>query len=217
MQLMIIRHGESVNNLPDTSLHTIDPDLTELGCLQARLLGERCRDMKIDAIISSPLRRALRTANEISIRKGNMPVHVYNDMVETGTDYIPMAYEKALDICPNVQPYEIPMRGGDYLDGYELDFNDPDYTYSRAYRVISRVKQTFPEDARVALIAHGSFNQKLIAAALRVTVPPNFVFMQENTAVTIVRYTKMDDGRVVTRLVKMNDTSHFNEDCEEWD
>ena len=39
MNIIIVRHGESVNNLPDRTFFVTDPDLTPRGLEQARLLG----------------------------------------------------------------------------------------------------------------------------------------------------------------------------------
>ena len=209
MEIIIVRHGETMNNLPDPALHSVDPDLNPLGREQARLLGERLAGVKIDALISSPLLRALRTAHEISARKNNMPVHICHDLVEIGTDYAVLSYQNALEICPAALPYEAIPAAGDYGDGYGLDPGDPYYTLSRAYRVISRVRQSYPEGATVVLVGHGAFNQRLIAAALRFPFPPNFVFSQDNTGLSVVSYRPGHDGATVTRLAKMNDTSHL--------
>ena len=209
MEIIIIRHGESVNNLDDTSLHTIDPDLTPLGLEQARLLGERMAGRHIDALITSPLKRALRTANEISIRKDNMPVQILHEMVEVGTDYTTLTHGQALEICPNALPYDDAPGAGNYGDGYGLSPGDPYYSLSRAYRVVSYVRQSFPGDAAVVLVGHGAFNQRLIAAALRFPLPPGYIFSQQNTGVSVVSYRPDEDETVVTRLVMMNDTGHL--------
>jgi len=209
MELIFTRHGESVNNQPDTSLHTTDPDLTPRGLLQARLLGERIAGIRIDALLASPCLRTLRTANEISIRKGDMPVHILHEAVEVGTEYAVRPYAEALKVCPNALPYGETSGAGDYGDAYGLDFREPYYNLGRAYRVISRVRQMFPQDATVLLVAHGAFNQRLIAAALRTAFPPDYIFSQENTGVSVVSDRPDKDGRVITRLAMMNDTSHL--------
>ena len=209
MNLIIVRHGESVNNLPDPAGYMTDPVLTERGLAQARLLGERCAGMQIDALLSSPLTRALQTVNEISVRRGGQPVHILHELVEIGTDYTVPTHSQALAFCPAALPYAAAPGPGDYGDAWGLETGDPYYALSRACRVISRVRQTFPADASVLLLGHGAFNQRLIAAALRCAFPPNFIFSQGNTGVSVVNYRPGDDGREVTRLVVMNDTSHL--------
>ena len=209
MNIIIARHGESVNNLPDTSKHVMDPGLTERGFAQARLLGERCVGMKLDALVASPLLRALQTVNEISIRRDGQPVRILHELVEIGTDYPALDYGQALKICPAALPYDPAPGPGDYGDNFNLEIRDNYYSLARAYRVISRVRQSCAAEANVLLVGHGAFNQRLIAAALRAAFPPDFIFSQENTGVSVVNYRPGDDGREVTRLVMMNDTSHL--------
>ncbi|MCL2494136.1 MAG: histidine phosphatase family protein [Oscillospiraceae bacterium] len=209
MTILIARHGESVNNLPDAALHTLDPGLTDRGLAQARLLGERCAGMRIDALLSSPLLRALRTAQEISVRKDDMPVQILHELVEIGTDYATLTHGEAVKICPAALPYDPAPGAGDYADGYALEVRDPYYSLARAYRVISLIRQSWPEDATVLLVGHGAFNQRLIAAALRAAFPPDFIFSQGNTGLTAVDYRPGDTGHEITRLVMMNDTSHL--------
>jgi len=208
LTIILTRHGESANNVPG-AVWVPDPDLTALGLLQARLLGERCGALAIDAIVCSPLLRALRTANEISIRKGNMPVHILHELVEIGTDYPVRGCERARAACPAVLPYE-PVPAGDYGDSYGLGIKDPYYMLGRAYRVISRVRQSFSQDATIVLVAHVGINQRLLAAALRMPLPPDFKFAQDNTCVNVIEYTLDASGREKTKLVTMNDTSHLN-------
>jgi len=207
MELIVIRHGESLNNVPGSTWMP-DPDLSPRGIEQARALGERMAGVRIDALLASPLKRALRTANEISIRKGNMPVRILHELVEIGTDYRTICHAEARAFCPAALPYE-DLPAGNYGDGYYLHIKDPWYMMSRGYRVISRIRQTFPEDAAVAIVAHVGFNQRLLAAALGIPCPPGLKFEQGNTCVNVIRYSLGEDGREQTRLVLLNDTSHL--------
>ena len=209
MTIIIARHGESVNNLPDPAGYMLDPKLTELGFQQARLLGERCACIKIDALIASPLLRSLQTVNEISIRRDHQPVRILHELVEIGTDYATLTHSEAVKACPAVLPYAPAPGAGNYGDAYDLEIRDDYYSLARAYRVISLVRQSYPEDSTVLLVGHGAFNQRLIAAALRTSFPSDFIFSQDNTGVSIINYRPGDHGHIVTRLVKMNDTSHL--------
>lgn len=62
MILYIARHGESRGNTGEDTGY--DPKLSEKGIVQARLLGERMKKIKLDAIFSSPLTRAVQTAEK---------------------------------------------------------------------------------------------------------------------------------------------------------
>jgi len=209
MELYIIRHGESTNNVQGAQW-VPDPELTALGVAQAQRLGERMANVKMDYLLSSPLKRALRTAHEISLRQGDLPVHVLHELVEVGTDYLTVTHAQAHAYCPNAQPYD-EAGAGDYGDNYGLHLNDPYYILSRAYRVISRLRQSFPEDSTVVLVAHVGINQRLIAAALRMSMPPGIGFAQGNTCVNHISYRSDKHGMPLTRLELMNDMSHLLE------
>lgn len=62
-ELLLIRHGDCYEDL-DTTLD--DPPLSPTGREQAKRLGSRLKRGEIDAVYSSPLKRALDTALEIS-------------------------------------------------------------------------------------------------------------------------------------------------------
>lgn len=61
-QIILVRHGETEWNAEEVFRGRIDIELNETGIKQAELLAEHLSDIKIDAICSSPLRRALKTA-----------------------------------------------------------------------------------------------------------------------------------------------------------
>ena len=153
--------------------------------------------------------RALRTVNEISIRKGHMPVQIRSDMVEVGTEYATLPHAGALKICPAALPCETGPACVDPQDGFEPEFLDQFSLLSRAYGVISWVRRSFSQEANVLLLAHGGFNSRLIAAALRAACAPNLVFSQDNTGMSVVNYGPGKNGAERTRLVMMNDTSHL--------
>ena len=74
MELYLIRHGQSANNLRKQALaepgdspaasapRMADPPLTDLGKLQARLAGEALREEGITRLYCGPMLRTLQTA-----------------------------------------------------------------------------------------------------------------------------------------------------------
>lgn len=65
MKLIIARHGETIENINHVIQGQIDGQLSDKGIKQAKKLGIRFRDTKIDVIYSSDLKRAIDTSNEI--------------------------------------------------------------------------------------------------------------------------------------------------------
>ncbi|MDR7856767.1 histidine phosphatase family protein [Tissierella sp.] len=63
MEILVVRHGQSVADLEDRHEGRADFELTELGCKQARHAAEWIKEhYEIDIILSSPLKRAAKTA-----------------------------------------------------------------------------------------------------------------------------------------------------------
>lgn len=66
MKLLLIRHGETIENREGIFQGWNPGKLSRLGERQAKLLGKRLKDVKIDLILTSDLRRTYDTAKEIS-------------------------------------------------------------------------------------------------------------------------------------------------------
>ena len=62
-KIYVVRHGESIGNATKRMLGHTDLDLTEHGYKQAECTAAFLKDIKLDAIYSSDLKRAFNTAN----------------------------------------------------------------------------------------------------------------------------------------------------------
>ncbi len=66
MRMIIVRHGESEWNRIHRYQGQADVELSEQGAQQAKALSQRLRNEVLDAIYTSPLKRAARTAQAIA-------------------------------------------------------------------------------------------------------------------------------------------------------
>ena len=73
MLLFLIRHGESAYNAESRIQGQSDIPLSELGHRQSEAAAEALAGASVDALYSSPLRRALETAQPIAARS-NVPI-----------------------------------------------------------------------------------------------------------------------------------------------
>ncbi|KIL59049.1 hypothetical protein M378DRAFT_15080 [Amanita muscaria Koide BX008] len=82
--ISLIRHAQCVGNANHVWYADGAPNpLTDAGRLQAKSLGENWEDTRIDYLLSSPLERALSTANTLSNHnKGRPEVVTHPDLVE---------------------------------------------------------------------------------------------------------------------------------------
>ena len=66
MKILIVRHGKTVWNAEKKAAGLSDVELNEKGIEQAKELRDKLKDTNFDLIISSPLKRAIKTANIIN-------------------------------------------------------------------------------------------------------------------------------------------------------
>ena len=100
MELFLIRHGQSANNLREQVLaehpratpapRMADPPLTDLGELQARLAGESLREEGITRLYCGPMLRTLQTAQIVGAALDLSP-HVFVGLHEWGGVWEPRA------------------------------------------------------------------------------------------------------------------------------
>src|SRR6478735_10031957 len=72
MELLLVRHALPIRR--EVTEGAADPELSEIGVAQAKLLGEYLADEQIDAVYSSPMRRAMETARPVADGQGRETV-----------------------------------------------------------------------------------------------------------------------------------------------
>ncbi|MBU5464570.1 histidine phosphatase family protein [Anaerotignum sp. MSJ-24] len=70
LRLYFMRHGETVWNTERRYQGMTDIELSEEGLRQAECAAKRFKNIKIDKIYASPLKRAMKTAEKIAAEKG---------------------------------------------------------------------------------------------------------------------------------------------------
>lgn len=82
MRLIIIRHGESEWNRIGRYQGQADAPLSETGAQQAEALAQRLRHERFDAIFTSPLQRAAKTAEAVARHHPEVPFAVEPALLE---------------------------------------------------------------------------------------------------------------------------------------
>jgi 2,3-bisphosphoglycerate-dependent phosphoglycerate mutase len=177
VQLLLIRHGESVNNLVyrdsggELDGLVADPQLTDLGQRQAAKLAAFFAAGRLPlptVLYSSLMRRAVETAAPLADVL-DMPVQGWIDLHEVAVDSdgpagatqpdpgLPASQLKQL--CPSL----VVPEGADEAGWYHADFETPLVAWQRAQRVAQAIMLgPYDEDAVVAVVAHGWFCQYLL-------------------------------------------------------
>ncbi|GAA3399890.1 histidine phosphatase family protein [Paenibacillus hodogayensis] len=163
MELFIIRHGESVTNTSKTLL--ADGGLTERGQAQAAAMAACMAAAGVTRLFSSPLMRAVETAQPLA-RLAGLPIEVWLDAHEvwTGEGYRGPTTEKLAEMYPEVRFAE--DTACDPLGWHCPGGETSETGYLRARRLLERLRGEFPGDERVALVAHGALNRRLMLNAL---------------------------------------------------
>jgi 2,3-bisphosphoglycerate-dependent phosphoglycerate mutase len=75
--LTLLRHGQSQWNLENRFTGWVDVDLSPLGEEEARIAGEKLRDVPVDVVFTSVLKRSIRTADLAleAAGKQELPTH----------------------------------------------------------------------------------------------------------------------------------------------
>lgn len=82
MKVIIIRHGETIEEVKGILQGHLDGNLSELGEEQVKRVAERLKDEKIDFIYSSDLARVVDTAKEIAKFHTNSPIKFVKELRE---------------------------------------------------------------------------------------------------------------------------------------
>jgi probable phosphoglycerate mutase len=149
MDLLLIRHAEPVRIAPgEGGGRPVDPDLTARGRDEAERLAAWLSGEKIDAVISSPLRRARRTAEPLARAQG-LDLEIRPDLIEYDANadhYIPAEELKA----------ERDSRWQAMLEGRWEEFGGepPDQFRARIVPCLDGIIARFP-GGRVAVVCHG--------------------------------------------------------------
>jgi broad specificity phosphatase PhoE len=98
MKLILIRHGETLSNKEKRVQGKSDVELSTVGIEQAHLLALSLKDYPIEAIYTSPLKRAIQTM-EIINEFHQKELHTDQDLMEMDYgDFEGVSFKKIMDV-----------------------------------------------------------------------------------------------------------------------
>ncbi len=197
-EIVLIRHGETEWNVADIFRGRTDIELNETGLRQAKLLAEYLGNVKIDAIYSSPLKRASKTAEIIA------SYHKLDIDIDPGlTDFNfgkwqGLSHQEVKDKYKELytgwinHPDRVKMPAGESLDDVRKR------TMGAVTTVIARYRGT------VVLVSHRVVNKVLICALLGLDNSHFWNIKLDTCGITTFTY---ENERFI--LTKHNDTSYL--------
>jgi broad specificity phosphatase PhoE len=198
VEIVLARHGETAWNVEEVFRGRLDIELNETGRRQAELLAERLGELKIGAVYSSPLKRALKTAEAIA-RRHSLEVKVSPGLIDGDFGQwqglsLKEVREKYAELYEQwaASPHLVKIPGGESLDKVR----------ERALKVVDEAMAEHKE--RVVLVSHRVVNKLLICALLGLDNSHFWNIRQDVGATTTFVH---QDGRFV--LVRHNDTSYL--------
>jgi broad specificity phosphatase PhoE/ribonuclease HI len=197
-RLVLVRHGATEHSAAARFSGRNELPLDETGREQAARLATRDYGT-VAAVVSSPLRRAVETADAIAARLGT-PVDVVDDLVETDFGgWEGRTFAEALESDPDVMRRwhgspDVAPPGGESFG----------HVGTRVERVRAALTSTYP-DSTVVVVTHVTPIKLLVCSALEAPPVALFRLYLDTASVSIVDY--FADGNVSVRLV--NDTSHL--------
>jgi broad specificity phosphatase PhoE len=198
MKIVLIRHGQTLWNKEELFRGRSDIPLDGVGIKQAKAITKRLSFFDIKAVYSSPLKRALETA-QIIAKRFNLKVKIDGDLIdfdfgewqglnlEDVQEQFPETYQKWLK-----EPYLANIPNGENLDSVR----------SRVSKALNKIVKEQQDD--VAVVSHRVINKLLILAALSLDNSYFWQIKQDVGAVSILDY---KDGKLSLSL--LNDTCHL--------
>jgi len=195
-EIILARHGETEWNVQEIFRGRLNVELNETGLEQAELLAEYLSGVKIEAVYSSPLKRALKTAEAIASH------HKLDAKITPGlTDFdfgrwqglphqeVKEKYKELYMEWLN-SPDKVTMPEGESLNDVR----------KRAIGVVDEVIAKY--ESTVVLLSHRVVNKVLICALLGLDNSHFWNIRQDTCGITTFTY---ENERFI--LAKHNDTS----------
>jgi broad specificity phosphatase PhoE len=202
MRLLLIRHGESLANAEGRLQGHLDIPLSDRGRRQAERLGERLAPLGVEALYTSPLRRARETAEIIGARLA-VAFQARATLMERNVGELEgLTRDEIIARFPHYVPARTETRRVE-IEGFEQDGEFA----QRVMHGLTEIIEAQPEQT-VAVLTHGGVIFSYCRQTLQMpTVRPG-PFAIDNGSITTFEIVRGDAPR--STLVTLNDTCHLH-------
>ncbi len=196
MDIILARHGETEWNAGEVFRGRADIDLNETGRKQVKRLGEYLNETNVEAIYSSPLKRALNTAKAIAGHH-HLVVEVtphlndlnFGEWEGLQVEEVKQKYPRPFELWAT-RPEKVRLPGGETLEEVR----------ERAMKVVNGA--TVSHSGNVVLVTHRVVIKVLVCALLGLDNSRFWNVMVDTCGLTTFRYER---DRFV--LIRHNDNS----------
>ncbi len=201
MKILLARHGETAWNAEGRYQGQEDIPLSPVGEAQARALGARLRDVRIDRAVASPLLRAMRTA-QLALgedREGLLTTDPGLKEIAHGEWEGLLAsqiHERDAQRLHDWRhaPHEVLMPQGESLQ----------HVLDRAWPALANACEGLGPEDTLLVVAHDAVNRVLLCRILGLPLAKLWSFRQAPTTLNLI------EGPDIEHLdvVRLNDCSH---------
>jgi len=200
MRLWLIRHGETEWNRERRCQGTSDLDLNETGHAQAQAIARFMAGIGLDAVHSSPLKRAYQTAIAFAAPAG-LTINLETGLMELNQgDFEGALMDQISKTHPQLlrdwirNPAETVMPGGESMRQLE----------HRAWAAILAISSSYSHDAKIAVVSHNLALTTILCKVLGLDLNLFRRIRISTASISIVDFTPL--GAV---LSSMNNTDHL--------
>lgn len=199
MELTIVRHGQTIENLGEITSGHLDGSLSEEGKKQAEKLGQRFKNHKFDHFYCSDLGRTKETLLQITKFHLKTPITFTRALRERGKgifDGKPRSdYYKVFDLSGKIIAHYKPEKGESLIA-----------VRNRAVAFYRELLEKHPNDS-ILICTHGGWISMLLSYLLSIPINKKlFNILTSNSSVTIIETTE-DKAKIKL----LNCTKHLDE------
>lgn len=183
MRIFLVRHGETEWNRIHRFQGRSDTQLNETGKEQADALATALKDESLTAIYTSPLSRAIETAERIKAYHPSIPFFVEDDFVEMELgDFDGMEAKDWMRQYPDFRkawaehPATVRMPGGENLEEVQ----------SRAIDALEHIARDYPFNTTLLICSHNFVILSMLCHALKISLDRFRELRQETAAFSVI-------------------------------
>ncbi len=202
-EIFLIRHAQPDINFEGVVGDSIDPPLTEYGRLQAKLTGEALSTTEFHAIFSSPMKRAMETAEAVVSHHKQLELKIIPDLAEVGIFRDIPPDQKVSDFLGMELLLGVRQRMLEERSWDVYPYSEPSYDFRK--RAINAIEGCIAHNAgtRIAIVCHGGVINAYTGHIVK--SPYDMMFRPAHASINIC---VAGEGRRVVRL--LNDTHHLS-------
>lgn len=193
MKLYIARHGETQWNKEKRIQGRADLEMNETGISQVEAVAKGLSEVKFDAVYSSPLKRAVKTAQIISgtedviiddkiyeLDFGPLEGVKYGNLAQMPTEEITEKLKKVRAFFGSPDRY-IPLDGGETYEAI----------IKRAEKFLNEIKKKYKNQENILVVSHATFIHVLIGIIEKIPLSKLWSSIHiPNCSVSIIEFNK---------------------------